>query len=217
MSCCKPIPETPPLCRKKEGWPLSRSSLFHAEEPAQQAPQGLGRLPDNDSHGTSPLSAAAATAAAAGDEKERDQKQQRPHRKDGRDKDPGPQGDGKDPKEVPAAVPTKHPVHAPFLCPSISGGTGGGNRGGKDFCIRSPGARDEKSRRGSPRGFFSFKCGVGEVQLIARAVVDIRSVAGKDAAGEVQHPVPAELFDDDAGTVVLKAVVGIGRIGEVVP
>ena len=166
---------------------------------------------------TPPLSAASAAAAAAGDEKERDQKQQRPHRKDGRDKDPGPQGDGKDPKEVPAAVPTKHPVHAPFLCPSISGGTGGGNRGGKDFCIRSPGARDEKSRRGSPRGFFSFKCGVGEVQLIARAVVDIRSVAGKDAAGEVQHPVPAELFDDDAGAVVLKAVAGIGRIGEAVP
>ena len=204
------------VCRKRAGGGIS--SLLLMKEPAQQPPQGLGGLPDDDSHVYPNLpSPAAAAAAAAGDEKERDQKQQRPHRKDGRDKDPGPQGDGKDPKEVPAAVPTKHPVHAPFLCPSISGGTGGGNRGGKDFCIRSPGARDEKSRRGSPRGFFSFKCGVGEVQLIARAVVDIRSVAGKDAAGEVQHPVPAELFDDDAGAVVLKAVAGIGRIGEAVP
>ena len=166
---------------------------------------------------TPPLSAASAAAAAAGDEKERDQKQQRPHRKDGRDKDPGPQGDGKDPKEIPAAVPTKHPVHAPFLCPSISGGTGGGNRGGKDFCIRPPEHGMKRAAGEAPAALFSFKRGVGEVQLIARAVVDIRSVAGKDAAGEVQHPVPAELFDGDAGTVVLKAVVGIGRIGEVVP
>ena len=93
-----------------------RSSLLCAEKPAQQTPQGPGRLPDNDPH-TLPLSAAATTAASAGNEKERDQKQQRPHRKDGRYEDPRSQGDAEDAQKASAAVSTKHSRHAPFSLP----------------------------------------------------------------------------------------------------
>ena len=100
----------------EKGMTAKRSSLLCAEKPAQQAPQGPGRLPDNDPQAL-PLSAAATTAASAGNEKERDQKQQRPHRKDGRYEDPRSQGDAEDAQKASAAVSTKHSRHAPFSLP----------------------------------------------------------------------------------------------------
>lgn len=47
---------------------------------------------------------------------------------------------------------------------------------------------------------------LGEIQVLAAAVVDVGAVAGKDRAGEVQRQVRGHVLQQEAGAVVLEPV-----------
>ena len=176
MSCCKPIPELPPLCRKKEEWPLSRSSLFHSEEPAQQAPQGLGRLPDNDSHGPLPFQRRRQQPQPQAMRRNATRNSSAPTGKMAAIRIPDPRAMAKIPRRYPPPFQRNIPFTLPSSAPVYPAGQGVGTGAGKNFVSgppehgmkraagEAPAALFIQMRRGrgpadSPRGCrYLFRC-----------------------------------------------------------